>query len=316
MIDIGNKTITARRAVAQGTILVGRQAFEKIETKQIPKGCPKILAEISGINGAKNAAQLIPLCHPLSLDTVQIKVKSNQAEASYTVTCMVKTHAKTGVEMEALAGVNSALLTMYDLIKIVEPALEIRNVYLLSKEGGKQGFWTHPNNKVEEKLDTKPIVVDWSAFTLGIITLSDRAYSGVYRDLSTDKIKNKISPTHIKLLATQLIPDEPEQLIAAVKQLVAQRADWIITTGGTGIGSRDITYCTLKALCEQEIPGIAEKLRQESANYTPYAWISRMFAGIYQRTLITALPGNPKAINQLFPSLEVLIAHTLTTLKK
>lgn len=315
MIDVSEKNISFRRATAQGTIWVGAEAFAQIEAKKIPKGCPKILAEIAGINGAKQASQTIPLCHPLPLDSIQVSVVSNREQASYTVNCTVSTNAKTGVEMEALAGVNSALLTIYDLTKMIEPALEIGEIYLVTKEGGKHGVWNHPKNNKIELLEKRVSSIDLSDFSVGEITLSDRAARGAYIDQSTPKIQQLLLETKINLCDSKLIADDAQQLILAIEELVNQGADWIITTGGTGLGPRDITYPTLKELCDQDIPGLAEKLRQESARYTPYAWVSRVYAGIYQRTLITAIPGNPKAIIQLLPVLTSLMKHTLSVLK-
>lgn len=316
MINVTSKTVTLRRAKAQGTIWVGAKAYQAIENNQIVKGCPKIIAEIAGIQGAKQTAHSIPLCHPLSLNSIDINIQANAADYSYTVICTVTTEAKTGVEMEALSGVNNALLTFYDLTKIVEPALEIGNVHLVFKEGGKHGVWSHPKQAaLSHDYTVKKKDIDLSSYTLGMITLSDRAFNGVYQDLSQPKIKELVQSSGIACLEGELIPDNPEKLKQAVINLVKRGADWIITTGGTGLGNRDITYQTLSALCEEAIPGLAEKLRQESARYTQYAWISRMYAGIYQRCLIIALPGNPKAIVQLMPVLIEMMPHTLKLLR-
>ena len=112
--------------------------------RALPKGDAIALAEVAGIMAAKSAHQMIPLCHPLGLDHVAVEFELNAEDDSATVICTASTTARTGVEMEALAGVSGALLAMYDLAKNVEPALAIRDIRLLRKEGGKSGVWRHP----------------------------------------------------------------------------------------------------------------------------------------------------------------------------
>lgn len=123
MINVGGKPITHRIAVARGEIVLGADAFKLLSTRSLPKGDALLLAEIAGIQGAKNASQLMPLCHPMGLDAVSIRHELNSDKYSVTVYCTASTHAKTGVEMEALAGVNAALLTIWDLCKMIEPNL-------------------------------------------------------------------------------------------------------------------------------------------------------------------------------------------------
>ena len=117
----------------------------------MPKGDPLSIAEVAGINGVKKTSELIPLCHPLSLDHISIHSEINESKNSVIVYCLVSANSKTGVEMEALSGVNSALLAIYDLSKIVEPNLKIQNTKLLIKSGGKRGLWINPDG-VPEKI--------------------------------------------------------------------------------------------------------------------------------------------------------------------
>ncbi len=145
MANVSQKSSNFRRALAQGVIFLGENVISKIESKTMPKGDPLTVAEIAGINGAKNTAQTIPLCHPLPLEFVDISFEFNADGCRLTVYCIAATHAKTGVEMEALAGVSAALLSLYDLSKPVNPGLRIDDMRLLSKEGGKSGLWMHPD---------------------------------------------------------------------------------------------------------------------------------------------------------------------------
>ena len=145
MVDVSTKEVTHRKALATGEIMLGPQVIELIKAKKMPKGDPLSIAEVSGINGVKKTSELIPLCHPLPLDHISLHTEINETKYSIVVYCLVSANSKTGVEMEALSGVNSALLAIYDLSKIVEPNLKITNTKLLIKSGGKKGLWINPD---------------------------------------------------------------------------------------------------------------------------------------------------------------------------
>jgi cyclic pyranopterin phosphate synthase len=149
MIDVSSKKETFRRALASGKIYVGKKVFDLIKNKEMPKGDPVTLAEVSAILGVKKTSELIPLCHPLPIDHTATKIILQEEDSSLEVFCVVSAFAKTGVEMEAIMGVNSALITIYDLSKIVNPHLRINNIKLLIKEGGKSGLWTSPDGLPE-----------------------------------------------------------------------------------------------------------------------------------------------------------------------
>ena len=151
MIDVSSKEITQRKALAVGEIILSSEVITLIKNKKMPKGDPLSIAEVSGINGVKKTSELIPLCHPLSLDHISIHTEIDETRNTITVYCLVSANSKTGVEMEALSGVNSALLAIYDLSKIVEPNLKITNTKLLIKSGGKKGLWTNPDG-IPEKI--------------------------------------------------------------------------------------------------------------------------------------------------------------------
>jgi len=149
MVDVSAKKETYRRALASGKIYVGKEVFNLIKNKEMPKGDPITLAEVSAVLGVKKTSELIPLCHPLPIDHTATKIIMNNKDSSLEVYCVVSAYAKTGVEMEAIMGVNAALITIYDLSKIVNPHLEIDNVKLLIKEGGKSGLWKNPDGLPE-----------------------------------------------------------------------------------------------------------------------------------------------------------------------
>ena len=139
MVDVSQKQITERVAVARGTIRMSPECYEKAAAGQMKKGDVLGVARIAGIMGAKRTSDLIPLCHPLSLTGLEIDFEMDQESCSIHVSCRVKTTGKTGVEMEALTGVQVALLTIYDMCKAVDKRMVMSDIHLVSKSGGKSG---------------------------------------------------------------------------------------------------------------------------------------------------------------------------------
>ncbi len=137
MVDVGEKGITAREAVAKGQVLLSRETIHMIGEGRIPKGDVLGSARVAGILAAKKTPQLIPMCHPLSLTQAKIdfEVKENLIE----VTSHIKAKDRTGVEMEALTGVMIAALTIYDMCKGVQEGISISNIRLVMKKGGRSG---------------------------------------------------------------------------------------------------------------------------------------------------------------------------------
>lgn len=150
MADVSAKPVTRRVAIAGGRILIGGKAMKLLRAGQLPKGDPLALAEISGIQAAKKTPELLPLCHPIALNRVAIRSVLRAKANAVDVYCVAEIAAQTGVEMEALTGVNVALLTLWDLIKPVNAALEIGDVRLIYKSGGKSGTWLNPGGVPRE----------------------------------------------------------------------------------------------------------------------------------------------------------------------
>lgn len=141
MVDVGAKAETRRVAVAQGHITMQPETFEMVQSGSAKKGDVLGIARIAGIQGAKRASDLIPLCHPIPLTRVAVEFALD-AE-NYTITCTVtaETVGRTGVEMEALTAVNVALLTIYDMCKAVDRGMQMTGIQLMEKLGGKSGHW-------------------------------------------------------------------------------------------------------------------------------------------------------------------------------
>ena len=139
MVNVGNKDITKRIAEAEGEIVFDKLTYKKIENLKSKKGSIKNIAIVAGIMGAKETSRLIPLCHNIPIDSVNVEITKNNKTSSLIVTSKVETSSKTGVEMEALTAVMVSCLTIYDMCKYLNKAIKIKNIKLLSKKGGKSG---------------------------------------------------------------------------------------------------------------------------------------------------------------------------------
>lgn len=140
MVDVGGKPATSRRAAAEAMVSVSKETLDLIFEGGLPKGDAAGTARLAGIMAAKKTAELIPLCHPLSISDAAVDV--SRSESGVRITASVGTTDRTGVEMEALTAVSVAALTLYDMIKGVERGARIENVRLLAKSGGRSGDWS------------------------------------------------------------------------------------------------------------------------------------------------------------------------------
>lgn len=314
MVDVGRKRLTRRRAVAAGAILVGREAFGKIRDKTLAKGDVLALAEIAGVMGAKKTPELIPLCHTLPLDHASIHCVL-QAPDTVMVYCQTAAYARTGVEMEAVMGVQAALATIWDLTKGTEPALEIGNVRLLAKEGGKGGLWLNPHG-----------VPDWLArqfaappalegVTAAVLVVSDRAASKAYEDKSGPVLNARLAAAGAALQGYAVMPDEKEAIERQLQDFAQQNIRLVFISGGTGLSGRDVTPEAVQSVCTRLIPGFGELLRQDGAQMIDTSWLSRSLAGTLGSTLVVALPGSPKAVGEGLDALLPILRHALATLE-
>ena len=145
MVDVGGKEDTRREASAQGVIRMSRDCYEMVVRGTAEKGDVLGTARIAGIMGAKRTSELIPLCHILNLTKVSVDFEMLEEECAVRAVCTAGTVGKTGVEMEALTGVSCALLAIYDMCKAADRTMEIGQIMLLKKSGGKSGTFVNPN---------------------------------------------------------------------------------------------------------------------------------------------------------------------------
>ena len=139
MVDVSSKDDSVRTATASGKVYISEEIYIKIKNNEIEKGDVLALAKFAGIQAAKKTSELIPLCHNIPISKVQVELKLNEKDSSVEITSFAKTVAKTGVEMEALTAVSIAALTVYDMCKALDKSINISDIRLLSKTGGKSG---------------------------------------------------------------------------------------------------------------------------------------------------------------------------------
>jgi cyclic pyranopterin monophosphate synthase len=144
MVDVGEKPVTAREALAQGRVLMTPETLKKALQGDSKKGSVRGAAEFAGIMAAKRTSELIPLCHQVALSGIKVEISSDEAASALVVTARARTNGQTGVEMEALTAVSVACLTIYDMLKASDRAMVIEGITLLEKRGGASGDYMRP----------------------------------------------------------------------------------------------------------------------------------------------------------------------------
>lgn len=145
MVDIGEKESTRRRAVAEGLVVMSEELTERFFAGDLPKGDAAAVARVAGIQGAKRTSDLIPLCHPIAIDSVEVSLE--RAGHGVGIVATVATTGQTGVEMEALTAVATTALTIYDMVKSAERGVTIESIRLVEKDGGRSGVWRRDESR-------------------------------------------------------------------------------------------------------------------------------------------------------------------------
>ncbi len=295
MRDISKKTTTLRTATAAATVRLDPATIRRIKEGTIPKGDPLQVAKVAAIQAAKETCRIIPYAHPMPVEAVNVEFELGEQEIDIRVT--VKAVYKTGVEMEALTAASVAALTIYDMAKALDESLEIANIRLLNKEGGKSSFI----NAAE------------SPATAAVLVMSDSISAGEKSDQSGRMIVERLQAAGLRVAEYKIIPDDPETITSELSTLADERnLDLVITTGGTGLGPRDNTPEIMDKIIERPVPGIPEALRAHGQERTPYSMLSRGRAGIRGRTLIINLPGSRRGVAE---SLDALLPGLLHAVK-
>lgn len=321
MIDVGEKSVTRRRAIASGAIVMSAETLKRIIAKTLPKGDVLALAEVAGIVAAKKTPELLPLCHSLNLDSVRVMLTPQRGsdtnpEARVVATAEVICHAKTGAEMEALVAVNAALLCIYDLTKAIDSGLRLEAIQLDYKEGGKSGVFDRKGIHRGELAAKMAVPVEaslranLSGLRAAVLTTSDRCANGLAQDRTGPTIVSFLRERGAEVVDSKIVADEPQDIRKAVEYWARELGlDLIITTGGTGLSPRDQTPDALQILFEKRLTGFGESLRQRGAEKNGMSWLSRADAGQVGNAFVFMLPGSSGAVSDALEILDAGLPH-------
>jgi cyclic pyranopterin monophosphate synthase len=290
MIDVSPKFMTLRYARAEGYLFGKPEAISRVAEKTVPKGDVLEVARAAGITAAKRCSDLIVFCHPIPLDWVGISfdVKKDRIH----VAAEVRSVWKTGVEVEAITAVTGALLNAYDMLKPLDGDLSFGEIRVVEKSGGKNDF---------ADSFAKPIKA-------AVLVISDSTFAGKRKDNSGVIIKELLEKLPVEVAVYEVLPDEAQKIAERLISLAdREKMQLVITTGGTGLGPRDVTPEATLQVLERSIPGIVEAVRRYGRDRTPYAMLSRGEAGVRGGCVIINLPGSSKGAQEgmqaLFPGL-------------
>ena len=297
MIDITHKITTLRIAKAQAIVKVSSaDTILAIENNTVPKGNVFAMSKAAGLLGVKKTPELLPDCHPMPIESTSIEYKVEGLEIFIFVE--VKTIYKTGVEVEAMHGASVVALNMYDMLKPIDKGIEICNIKLLSKTGGKSDYKDKFNKDI----------------TAGVVVCSDTVSKGLKEDKAGKVIQEHLLLQGISTIDYNVIADEPLEIEEIIQSHKEKGTQLLIFTGGTGLSIRDVTPETIQPLLDREIPGIAEYIRNYGQQRMPYAFLSRSIAGTIGGMLVITLPGSTGGAKESMDALFPYVMHAFKVL--
>jgi molybdenum cofactor biosynthesis protein MoaC len=312
MRDITHKQITLRTARAIAIIFCSESTIELITNDQLPKGNLFDVARAAAFIGAKNTPQLLPHCHPVNIDGMDVDFQflNKEVHADYfgehvfsrsgiVITGEAKSIGRTGIEMEILTGVSIAALEIYDMLKPVDTALEIGNIRLLEKKGGKSDR--------KKYFATPP--------SCAVLVCSDSTAAGTREDSSGKLIQQMLQEVNAEVKHYKVLPDDKDQIQLQIREWVDEDIHFIFTTGGTGLGPRDNTVAAIKEILERDADGITEAIRGYGQMRTPLAMMSRAVAGSIAQTLIVTLPGSTDGARESLEAILPAVFHARKMMK-
>lgn len=292
MVNITKKSNSLRIAIATATVKVSKQeTIDAIVQRKIPKGDVFEFARAAGLFGVKKTSDVIPDCHPLPIEFTSITYEV--VDLTILITVEVHTVYKTGVEVEAMHGASVTALTMYDMLKPIDKGVEIQNIRLLKKLGGKSDL---------KKLKFPEIKA-------AVVVCSDSVFEKTAEDASGKAIINQLAQLGIDTETYTIVPDVLEDIQDTAKKLTDNNISLLILTGGTGLSPRDVTPEAISPLIERKIDGIMETARKYGQERMPYAMLSRGVAGFIGNTLVLTFPGSKNGVEEYMDALFPQILH-------
>ncbi|WP_031530585.1 bifunctional molybdenum cofactor biosynthesis protein MoaC/MoaB [Dyadobacter crusticola] len=297
MVDITSKTNTLRIAKAQAIVRVSRvETIEAIVNRTVPKGDVFEMAKAAGFLAVKKTPDLLPDCHPIPIEYTAVSYKIEGLEIS--IELVVKTIYKTGVEVEAMHGASVVALTMYDMLKPIDKGVEISNIRLLEKKGGKSDRKALPD-----------------ALKIAVMVCSDTIAAGNGEDKSGKKIIEKLGAWKLEAADYIVVPDDKLTIQQQILQWTNTGYQLILITGGTGLSRRDVTPEAVSELIDREIPGIAEAARSYGQERIATAMLSRSVAGFSGDSLVLTMPGSTGGVTEYMDALFPHILHVFSVLE-
>jgi cyclic pyranopterin monophosphate synthase len=305
MRDISHKPSTLRTARAVGVVFCGPATIGMIRDGRLPKGNLFDVARAAGFLGAKHTPQLLPHCHPVNIDGMEMEFEfldpathagvlgeTTAARSGIVILGEARSIGRTGIEMEVLTGVSVAALEIYDMLKPVDKTLEIGHIRLLEKRGGKT-----------DRYHTA------SPLTCAVLVCSDSTAAGRREDKSGLLIRDMLEAVNAEIKYYAVVPDDKTAIQDQIRKWVAEDIQFIFTTGGTGLGPRDNTVSAVGELLERDAGGIAEAMRAYGQQRTPMAMMSRGVAGSIARTLVVTLPGSADGARESLEAILPAVFH-------
>ncbi len=297
MRNISHKFKSLRSATARTSVLLKPSTLDRVRQKTIPKGDIFEIARTAAMSGVKRCDELVPFCHSVPLDWINIQFELQ--DGKIIITTSVKAVYKTGVEIEALLAAQLAAINIYDLLKPIDDSLEIGPTQLVEKKGGYSDFGDQFTPKLKA----------------AILVASDSTAAGKRKDKSGLNIKEYLLKEDVEVVHYDILPDDSVQIEAWRRSKSDANIDLIFTTGGSGLGPRDCTVEATKRVIEKEIPGIHEAMRAHGRERTPYAMLSRAVAGLRKNSLIINLPGSSKGAEESLQAIFPGVLHSFKMMR-
>lgn len=294
MVNITHKTNTLRKAIATATVLTSKQeTIDAIEQRKVPKGDILEFARAAALFGIKKTSDVIPDCHPLPVEYANITYKIEGL--SVVISVEVHTIYKTGVEVEAMHGASVAALVMYDMLKPIDKNVEIQNIRLQEKQGGKSDKNNLPQN-----------------LKCAVVVCSDTVSKGEKEDTSGKLITEILAAHGYDDIDYEVVPDEFEVIQQTLQKHIEAKVDLVLFTGGTGLSARDVTPEAVAPFISREIPGIMETARAYGQDRVKTAMLSRGLAGFAADTLVITLPGSKKGVAESLQAIFPQVLHVFS----
>lgn len=289
MRDVTHKKKTLRAATARGSLTVGPAGLEALRARQVPKGDPFVIAETAAHAGVNKTPELIPHCHPIRLENMEVEFELEGDTVTVTVTA--EASEKTGMEMEAITAVTVAVLNLYDLMKPIEEELQIGPVDLVSKSGGYSDFR-------EESLRGENR-------TAAVLVTSDPIYEGTEGEAAGTILRDRLEEEGLEVLHYGILPAEEETIRERLLAFCGEGIDFVATAGGVGPDPRDVTPGVVGEVLDRDLPGVAETIRGYTQDRLPGSMVSRAVAGHRGGTLLVTFPADVEelrmALDAVFP---------------